>query len=115
MVVDFDIYVDQKRMSSCGLKCRELPATIRNTGDYVAHDVNVRAEFLCKGKLVEVNKRKFQELYVGTLEPTAVKTETFRLEVGFKDSICIKSNGVKVVFTITSRERTKKIEKMFYI
>lgn len=115
MAVDFDIYVDKKSMSSCGLKCRELPATLRNTGDDVAHDVNVRAEFFCKGKLVEVNKRKFQGFYVGTLEPNTDKTETFRLEVGFKDSICIKSNGVSVVFTITSRERTKKIEKTFYL
>lgn len=115
MAVDFDIYVDLKRMSNCGLKCRELPATLRNTGDETAHDVSVRAEFFCKGKLVEVNKNKFQEMDLGTLQPSGTKTETFRLEVGLKDSICIKSNGVRVVFTITSRERTKKIEKTFYV
>lgn len=115
MAVDFEITVNQNRMSNCGIKCRKLPATLRNTGDQSAHNINVRAEFFCKGKRVEVNKRKFQELSIGTLEPTAVKTETYKLEVGLKDSICIKSNGVNVIFTITSREKTKKIEKKFYL
>lgn len=115
MAVDFDMHVDQKRISRCGLKCREVPATLKNTGDENAHDVDVKAEFFCKGRQVKVNKRNFQEFYVGTLESNATKTKTFRLEVGLKDSICIKSGGVKVIFTITSRERTKKIEKMFYL
>lgn len=115
MAVDFEIYIDQNRMSSCGLKCREVPATLKNTGDADAHKINVRAEFFCKGKQVEVNKKRFQEFNLDLLKSSNTKAEKFRLEVGLKDSICIKSNGLKVVFTITSQERTKKIEKMFYL
>ncbi|MFP3908679.1 MAG: hypothetical protein ACLFVI_08395 [Archaeoglobaceae archaeon] len=115
MGVDFDIFVDQRNIKKCGLKCREVSVTLRNTGDADAHDINVRAEFFCKGKLVEANKRKFQEFNLDSLKSKVTRTETFRLEVGLKDSICIKSSGVKVVFTITSREKIKKIEKMFYL
>ncbi|MFO7966358.1 MAG: hypothetical protein R6U44_02035 [Archaeoglobaceae archaeon] len=115
MAVDFEIYADLKKVRNCGIKCREVPVTLKNTGDTDAHDINVRAEFFCKGKFVEVNKRRFQEFNLSLLKSNATKTEIFKLEVGLKDSICIKSNGVKVVFTVTSREKTKKIEKMFYL
>lgn len=115
MAVYFDIHVNQEGMSSCGLKCREVSVTLKNMGDEVAHDVNVTAEFFCKDRRVEVNKKRSQELYVGTIEPGSVKEETFKLEVGLRDSLCIKSSGVKVFFTITSREKRKKIEKMFHL
>ena len=109
--VDFEIYVDSNRISECGWTCREIPATIKNIGDYDAHNVKAKLELFCNGNRVKINGKDYLEEYLGTIPAQGSKTKSERLEVGFWDGLCIKSNGVQFVLTISSTEKNKQIRK----
>jgi len=109
--VDFEIYVDNDQVSECGLMCREIPATIKNIGDYDVHNVKVRLELFCNGNRVKINGKDYLEEYLGTIPAHGSRTRSEKLEVGFWDGLCIKSNGVQFVLTISSTEKTKQISE----
>jgi len=76
--VDFEISIG--KIENCGTTCREVQVTLKNTGDYDAHNVEVIVEFFCKGNRVKVNDQEYLEEYVGIIHGGDSRTETIRLD-----------------------------------
>lgn len=109
----FTVYVDESNIQDCGLTCREVPATLKNTGEEPAHNVNVDVRFYCNGDRIDINDREYISLDLGTLEPGESETRTEEIDVGFGGGLCIQNNGARIVFTVTSDEKTMTLEETY--
>lgn len=111
--VRFTVYVDQSDIEDCGWTCREIPATLTNTGDETAHNVNVDIRFYCDGDQIDVNGKEYLSLDLGTMDPGESETRTKEIDVGFGGGLCIQNNGARIVFTVTSDEKTMTLEETY--
>ncbi|MFW5935922.1 MAG: hypothetical protein ACOCSC_01405 [Candidatus Hadarchaeota archaeon] len=111
--VRFTVYVDESNIQDCGLTCREVPATLKNTGEEAAHNVDVDVRFYCNGDRIDINGQEYISLDLGTLEPGESKTRTEEIDVGWGGGLCIQNNGARIVFTVTSDEKTMTLEETY--
>lgn len=111
--VDFVVSVDNSEIEDCGWTCREVPATLKNTGGKDAHNVRVKLEMYCEGGRVEINGQDYITEYIGTLPAGQIETRTKEINVGILDGNCIRSNGARIVFTVTSTEKDKTLEQWY--
>ncbi len=111
--VRFTVYVDESNIRDCGMTCREVPAKLKNTGDETAHNVDVEVRFYCDGDRIDVNGQEYVSLDLGTLEPGESETRTEEIDVGFGGGLCIQNNGARIVFTVTSDEKTMTLEETY--
>ncbi|MFW6186299.1 MAG: hypothetical protein ACOC5C_06420 [Halobacteriota archaeon] len=111
--VRFTVYVDESNVKDCGLTCREVPATLKNTGEEAAHNVDVDVRFYCNGDRIDINGEEYISLDLGTLEPGESETRTEEIDVGWGGGLCIQNNGARIVFTVTSDEKTMTLEETY--
>lgn len=111
--VRFTVYVDEGNIKECGWTCREIPATLKNSGDKTAHNVNVNVRFYCDGDRMDVNGKEYVSLNLGNLEPGESETRTKEVDVGFGGGLCIQNNGARIIFTVISDEKTMKLEETY--
>ncbi|MFO7967295.1 MAG: hypothetical protein R6U44_06830 [Archaeoglobaceae archaeon] len=111
--LSFSVYVSKNNIEECGMTCRKIPATLENTGGETAHNVMVTVEIYCNGERIDVNGEDYLSLDLGTLEPGESETRTEQIDVGFGGGLCIRNNGAKIVFTVTSDEKTMTLEETY--
>lgn len=111
--VRFTVYVDESNIKDCGWTCREVPATIKNTGEEAAHNVDVEVRFYCNGDRIDINGQEYISLDLGTLEPGESQTRTEEIDVGFGGGLCIRDNGARIVFKVISDEKTMTVEETY--
>ncbi len=111
--VEFAVYLDKGKISECGMTCREIPATLKNTGGDTAHNVEVTVRFYCDGDRIDINGEEYLSLDLGSLEPGESETRTKEIDVGFGGGLCIQNNGARIVFTVASDEKTMTLEETY--
>lgn len=102
---EFAVGIDGE--TSCGLTCRVVTATIENTGESTAHDVDTEfALYVQGGGLVYSG-----EEHVGTLRPGETRTVTKRVTVSLSEGLALRQNGARGVLDVTSDERDQSFER----
>lgn len=88
-------------LSECGVTCRDVTATITNTGDSDAIGVRVTVT------LTAADERLYRTTeYVGVLEAGESVTRTDRVDLGFGAALAVSANGDRVtVTTVIESER----------
>ena len=93
--------------SECGSTCRDVDATIKNTGDTTAHDVVVTLHLELNGDEI-----KTKTVEIGSLAPGESRTETKRIKFDYYTGAKIKSNGgVQAILKIKSDEHNQRITR----
>ena len=94
------------RLSACGATCREVTATLTNTGDADATDVRVTVT------LAAGDERLWEtEESIGTLEAGGSVTQTERVDLGLGAALAVRANDGRVTVTtlVESAQRTDEI------
>jgi hypothetical protein len=99
--------VGDVQSSECGTTCRDVSATLTNTGTATAHDVSATVEIYVRGG---DRVKRFTEP-VGTLAPGEAHEATRRLTFGVANGLALRNNGARIVLTIESDERDVTIER----
>jgi hypothetical protein len=99
--------VGDVQSSECGTTCRDVSATLTNTGTATAHDVSATVEIYIRGG---DRVKRFTEP-VGTLAPGESHEATRRLTFGVANGLALRNNGARIVLTIESDERDVTIER----
>jgi hypothetical protein len=85
-------------IEACGNTCRDVTATLENTGDTARENVTVITEVYAEGDLLWEGTNR-----IGRLEPGEANTATRRVDVGFDGGVAIQSNdGYVTVRTVVS-------------
>lgn len=111
--VRFTVYVDESSIKECGWTCREIPASLTNSGEETAHNVNVNVRFYCNGDRIDINGKEYLSLDLGTMEPGETEERTEEVDVGFGGGLCIQNNGARIVFNVISDEKTMTLEETY--
>lgn len=87
-------------IEACGNTCRDVTATLENTGDTTRENVTVTTEMYAGEDLLWKGTNR-----VGRLEPGENNTATRRVDVGFDGAVAIQSNdGYVTVRTVVSHD-----------
>ena len=87
-------------VEKCGSTCRDVTATLENTGSETRRNVRVTTKVYADDDLLWTGNES-----VGTLDPSASHTTTKRVEVGMAGGMKIKSNdGYVTIVTVVRSE-----------
>lgn len=101
-------------VESCGTTCRDVTATVTNTGNDSATDVQATTSLYVGANTTDSEARIWEGTEtIGTLDPGASATTTERVELSFGDATTIQENGgwITVQTTVTSEERTTTFQR----
>lgn len=95
-------------VEECGDTCRDVTATLTNTGQETRQNVRVTTEVYADGDLLWTGNET-----VGTLEPDEAHTSTKRVKLSYWDGIKIKNNDgyVTIVTVVRSDTGTVRFEE----
>ena len=95
-------------VEKCGDTCRDVTATLTNTGQETRQNVRVTTEVYADGDLLWTGNET-----VGTLEPDESHTSTKRVKLSYWDGIKIKNNDgyVTIVTVVRSDSGTVRFEE----
>lgn len=105
---DSGYFLTIKDIEQCGNTCRDVTATLKNTGDENRQNVHVETKVYAGD-----DKIWSGEETVGTLEAGGTHTSTKRVKVGYIGGAKIKNNGgyVTIVTIVTSDSGTTKFSE----
>lgn len=96
--------------TSCGLTCREVSATLENTGTADAHDVTATMTVYSGGEKLRRTTHR-----VGTLPAGESVTVEKRVSLSFSEATRVRRHGARVVLVVDSKERTETFEERYSV
>jgi len=98
----------------CGSTCREVTATVTNSGNETATDVRASTSLYAGENSTDSEARIWEETEtIGTLESGASSTTTERIELSFRDAATIQENDgwITIQTTVESAEHTTTFQR----
>ncbi len=94
-------------IESCGTTCRDVTATLENTGNTTQTDVTVTTKVYSDGELLWEGSEG-----IGALKPGESDTTTRRIDLGYSGALAIEANdGYVTVRTVVSYDGGRTVFK----
>ncbi len=107
---EVDFALETGEPTSCGLTCREVSATLTNTGNADAHDVTATMTIYSGGQKLQTETHR-----VGTLPAGEQVTVRKRISLSFSEANRVRQHGARIVLVVESKEKTETFEQRYTV